>query len=195
VLDEHGFGHHGTGAAGTGEPGDCRQQMQNKDDQIAHPTILPRSRHRQRMLANFGIRHAPAHPEQRRLDSCRHDPPHGAESLLRPRLFGARPCRFQEQPAWVAIACGAHVRPFSDSRVSVEAASRFNGGRCWKHRRQDRHGFHNSDGVIGRHREHEISASSRRGGGRRAQDSPQVLTLVISGVTFVQHAIVLAIHP
>ena len=26
-------------------------------------------------------------------------------------------------------------------------------------------------------------------------DSPQILTLVISGVTFVQHAIVLAIHP
>jgi len=27
VLDEHGFGHHGTGAAGTGESDDCRQQM------------------------------------------------------------------------------------------------------------------------------------------------------------------------
>jgi hypothetical protein len=32
--------------------------MQNKDDQIAHRTILPRSRHAQRMLNNFGIRHA-----------------------------------------------------------------------------------------------------------------------------------------
>ena len=36
MLDEHGFGDHGTGAAGTGESGDCRQQMQNKDGQIAH---------------------------------------------------------------------------------------------------------------------------------------------------------------
>jgi hypothetical protein len=35
VLHEHGFGHHGTGAAGTGEAGDCRQQMQKQDDQIA----------------------------------------------------------------------------------------------------------------------------------------------------------------
>jgi hypothetical protein len=43
VLDEHGFGHHGTGAAGTGEPGDCRQQMQKKDGQIAHRRMLPRS--------------------------------------------------------------------------------------------------------------------------------------------------------
>ena len=50
VLDEHGFGHHGTGAAGTGESGDCHQQMQNKDDQIAHHTIVQRSRHGQRML-------------------------------------------------------------------------------------------------------------------------------------------------
>ena len=58
MLDEHGFGHHGTGAAGTGEPGDCRQQMQNEEGQIAHRTILPRSRHGQRMLTNFGIRHA-----------------------------------------------------------------------------------------------------------------------------------------
>jgi hypothetical protein len=44
VLDEHGFGHHGTGAAGTGEPGECRQQMQKKDRQIAHGVILARSR-------------------------------------------------------------------------------------------------------------------------------------------------------
>jgi hypothetical protein len=34
-----------------------RQQMQKQDGQIAHCTILPRSRHGQRMLANFGIRH------------------------------------------------------------------------------------------------------------------------------------------
>jgi rhodanese-related sulfurtransferase len=60
VLDEHGFGHHGTGAAGTGKPGDRRQQVQNKDGQIAHRTIVARSQHAQRMLANFGIRHAQA---------------------------------------------------------------------------------------------------------------------------------------
>jgi hypothetical protein len=45
VLDEHGFGHHGTRAAGTDEPGDCRQQMQKKHGEIAHRTILARSRH------------------------------------------------------------------------------------------------------------------------------------------------------
>ena len=44
VLDEHGFRDHGTRAAGTDEPGDCRQQMQKKDGQIAHRRILARSR-------------------------------------------------------------------------------------------------------------------------------------------------------
>ena len=44
MLDEHGFGDHGTRAAGTGESGDCRQQMQKEDGQIAHGTILARSR-------------------------------------------------------------------------------------------------------------------------------------------------------
>ena len=58
MLDEHGFGHHGTGAAGTGEPGDRRQQMQKKDGQIAHRSILARSRSAQELLTNFGIRHA-----------------------------------------------------------------------------------------------------------------------------------------
>ena len=58
MLDEHRFGHHGTGAAGTGEPGDCRQQMQEQDGQIAHRIILARSRHTQELLTNFGIRHA-----------------------------------------------------------------------------------------------------------------------------------------
>jgi hypothetical protein len=53
LRDEHGFGHHGTGADGTGEPGDGRQQMQKQDGQIAHRTILPRSRDGQRMLTNF----------------------------------------------------------------------------------------------------------------------------------------------
>ena len=53
MLDEHGFGHHGTGAAGTGESGDGRQQMQKQDGQIAHRTILARSRHPQEMLTNL----------------------------------------------------------------------------------------------------------------------------------------------
>ena len=48
MLDEDGFGHHGPGAAGTGEPGDRRQQMQKKDGQIAHRTIVARSRHAQK---------------------------------------------------------------------------------------------------------------------------------------------------
>ena len=67
MLDEHGFGHHGTGAAGTGEPGDGRQQMQKQDGQIAHRTILARSRHAE-MLRNFGIRHA-------HLSECSQDGP------------------------------------------------------------------------------------------------------------------------
>jgi hypothetical protein len=60
VLDEHGFGDHGTRAAGTGEPRDCRQQMQKKDSQTAHATILARERETQEMLANLAIRHAQA---------------------------------------------------------------------------------------------------------------------------------------
>jgi hypothetical protein len=57
VLDEHGFGHHGTGAAGTGPSGERRQQMQKKNGQIAHRTILPTSQHRE-LLRNSAIRHA-----------------------------------------------------------------------------------------------------------------------------------------
>ena len=57
LLDEHGFGHHGTRAAGTGEPGDGRQQMEKQDGQIAHGTILTRSRN-PRNAQEFGIRHA-----------------------------------------------------------------------------------------------------------------------------------------
>jgi hypothetical protein len=58
VLDEDGFGDHGTGAAWTGKPGDCRQQMQKEDRQIAHSSILARSRSAQQKPASFGIRHA-----------------------------------------------------------------------------------------------------------------------------------------
>jgi hypothetical protein len=45
VLEEYGFGDHATYAAGTRQSGDRRQQMQKKDGQIAHDTILPKSRH------------------------------------------------------------------------------------------------------------------------------------------------------
>jgi hypothetical protein len=45
VLDEYGFGDRGTHAAGTRQSGDRHQQMQKKDSQIAHGTILPRARH------------------------------------------------------------------------------------------------------------------------------------------------------
>ena len=44
VLDEHGFGDHRTRATRPDESGNCRQQMQNKDGQIAHGAILARSR-------------------------------------------------------------------------------------------------------------------------------------------------------
>jgi hypothetical protein len=37
-LDEHGFGDHGTRAARPDQSGDCRQQMQNRDGEIAHGT-------------------------------------------------------------------------------------------------------------------------------------------------------------
>jgi hypothetical protein len=43
VLEEHGFGDDGTRAARPSEAGDCRQEMQNEDGQIAHSTILARS--------------------------------------------------------------------------------------------------------------------------------------------------------
>jgi hypothetical protein len=59
VLDEHRFGHHSTGAAGTGEPGDGCQQVQKKNGQIAHRTILPTS-WTETFLKNLGIRHAQA---------------------------------------------------------------------------------------------------------------------------------------
>ena len=42
LLEEHGFGVHRTGAAGTSKSGDCRQQMEDEDGQVAHATILLR---------------------------------------------------------------------------------------------------------------------------------------------------------
>jgi len=38
VLDEDGFGHHGTRAR-PGEPGDCRQEVKNQNRLVAHGTI------------------------------------------------------------------------------------------------------------------------------------------------------------
>jgi len=42
LLEEHRFGNHRTGAARTSKAGDCRQQMEDEDGQVAHVTILPR---------------------------------------------------------------------------------------------------------------------------------------------------------
>ena len=39
-LDEPRFGDHGPCAAGTGESGDCRQQMNEEDGQVAHGAIV-----------------------------------------------------------------------------------------------------------------------------------------------------------
>ena len=57
VLDEHGFRHHRTGAAGTGQSGDGCQQVQKKNGEIAHRTILSTSRIRE-IAQEFKIRHA-----------------------------------------------------------------------------------------------------------------------------------------
>ena len=51
--DENGFGDHGTHAARTRESGDRREQMQQKDGQIAHGMILPRSREPEETLTNL----------------------------------------------------------------------------------------------------------------------------------------------
>jgi hypothetical protein len=47
LLDEQGFGNHGTRAAGTSEPGDRRQEVEKQDDQLAHvhnPNKLAKSK-------------------------------------------------------------------------------------------------------------------------------------------------------
>jgi hypothetical protein len=38
MLDEHGFGDHRTRAARPCESGDCRQEVQNEDGQVADGT-------------------------------------------------------------------------------------------------------------------------------------------------------------
>jgi DNA-binding CsgD family transcriptional regulator len=43
VLDEHGFGHHGTRTARTGESGDRGQEMEKQDGEVAHVISLSRS--------------------------------------------------------------------------------------------------------------------------------------------------------
>jgi hypothetical protein len=42
MPEEHRFGDHRTGTAGTDQSGGCRQQMEKKDGQVAHATILSR---------------------------------------------------------------------------------------------------------------------------------------------------------
>jgi hypothetical protein len=56
MLDEHRFGQDGTHAAGPGEPSDIRQHMPKKNGQLAHRTILARSRNRQK---RSGISNSP----------------------------------------------------------------------------------------------------------------------------------------
>src|SRR5712691_10975604 len=46
VPEEYGFGNHGPRAARISQSGDRRQQMQKQDGEIAHRTIVSRSRHR-----------------------------------------------------------------------------------------------------------------------------------------------------
>jgi hypothetical protein len=50
VLDEYGFGNHRTRAAGTGQSGDRRQQMEQEHGEIAHRTIVSRSRNPKKRL-------------------------------------------------------------------------------------------------------------------------------------------------
>jgi hypothetical protein len=40
LFDEHRFGDPGTRAAGTGESGDCRQQVDEEDGQVARGAIV-----------------------------------------------------------------------------------------------------------------------------------------------------------
>ena len=40
LLDEYGLSHYGPHAARTGEPGDCRQEVENQSSQVAHGTIV-----------------------------------------------------------------------------------------------------------------------------------------------------------
>ena len=50
MFEEYGFGTHGPRAARTSQSGDRRQQMQKQDGEIAHRTIVSRSRHRKNPL-------------------------------------------------------------------------------------------------------------------------------------------------
>ena len=51
---------YGTRAARAGQAGDCHQQMQNKDSQIAHGAILTRSRNSEN-ARDSAIRHPQDH--------------------------------------------------------------------------------------------------------------------------------------
>jgi len=96
VLDEHGFGHHGTGAAGTGEPGDCHQQMQKEDGQIAQRRILTRRGTSKELLANLEFT---MHTRERRLSA---PSLHIDFSRRKTSYCGRVPC-LVPQPCWITV--------------------------------------------------------------------------------------------
>ena len=104
MLDEHGFGDHGTRAAGTGESGDSRQQMQKKDGQIAHAIILSKiakSKKCSRLL-------------QFATHSSSTDSVMVQSFLLVRRFFDVRD--FFDMALPFDTACGMHTRPLRWTR-------------------------------------------------------------------------------
>jgi hypothetical protein len=53
VLDEHGFGHHGTRRRDRRVGRDRRQEMKERDGHVAHATTAYQDREIQEMLMNF----------------------------------------------------------------------------------------------------------------------------------------------
>ena len=52
MLDEDGLGNYGTDAAGTRKSGDGREEMDEKDHEIAHTRIIARNRKLAEFQAN-----------------------------------------------------------------------------------------------------------------------------------------------
>ena len=78
VLEEHGFGDDGTRAAWPGESGDCREETQNEDGQVAHKHN-PSQGHDNGIATDLAIRHRqalrlPLHNEKSKMLSrvCEH---------------------------------------------------------------------------------------------------------------------------
>jgi hypothetical protein len=69
VLDEDGFRDHGTDAARTGQPNDRRQQMQNKNGQVAHTAHPTKIAIFNGIRAGLAIRHAQV-PREPHLIAC-----------------------------------------------------------------------------------------------------------------------------